>query len=274
MSRGAGGVGAPAVRAESRLRGEGAHASPPVGAVEQVTPEAVAGLPRLLLHHRHGAVRLGAAGVQAVHPGEHPLRGHEERGPLLDGGPGADDALPDGAEVARARVDPVGRAVLLLQLLPELLQQILHAGDLRLQVGDGRGAAVGERDGGEEQGGGEEQQQQQRRRRRRRRRRRMLQRSHVVVQEEKQLLSLTPRSGEKEEPASIQGRPAAASRNTSCQHEHRAKMEVEVLLPPPQCCHGEGGRGGLTSLDEYTQQTGSRTPEPDTCSQCQQSTSR
>lgn len=122
-------VGGPAVGAEALLWSEGAHVFTPVGAVEQVAAEAVSGLPRVLLHHRHAAVRVRAAGVQAVLPGVHPVRGQKERGPLLDGGLGAYDALPYGAEVAHAgvsRITAPGRLVL-LELFAEFLQQLLHS---------------------------------------------------------------------------------------------------------------------------------------------------
>lgn len=121
-------VGGPAVCAEALLWSEGADVFTPVGAVEQVAAEAVSGLPHVLLDHRHGAVRVGAAGVQAVLPGVHPVRGQEKSGPLLDGGLGAYDALPYGAEIARAGVNHItspGRLVL-LELLAEFLQQLLH----------------------------------------------------------------------------------------------------------------------------------------------------
>lgn len=68
------GVAAPGVCGEGLLRREGADIFIPVGAVEQVTAETVPGLPRVLSDHRHGAVRVGAAGVQTVLPGVHPLR--------------------------------------------------------------------------------------------------------------------------------------------------------------------------------------------------------
>lgn len=79
----------------------------PVGAVEQVAAEALPGLALLLMDHRHGAVRLRAAGVQTVLPGVHPVGGQQESGSLLDGGLGLDDAVPDAAEVAHTGVgDP------------------------------------------------------------------------------------------------------------------------------------------------------------------------
>lgn len=123
-------VARPAVRGEALLRRERADMFVPVGAVEQVAVEALPGLPLVLLHHRHRAVRLGAAGVQAVLPGEHPVRGQQEGGPLLDGGLGLDDALADSVEVAHAGVGHVACLVrlLLLELLAELLQQLLHSG--------------------------------------------------------------------------------------------------------------------------------------------------
>lgn len=86
------------------MRREGADMFVPVGAVEQVALEALPGLPRVLPDHRHGAVRLRAAGVQTVLPGEHPVRNQQESGPLLDGGPGLDDAVPEAAEAAHAGV--------------------------------------------------------------------------------------------------------------------------------------------------------------------------
>lgn len=121
-------VGGPAVRTEAFLRSEGADIFVPVGAIEQVAAETLPGLPRVLLDHRHGAVRLGAAGVQAVLPGVHAPRGQQEGGPLLDGGFGLDDALPDGVEVAHTRVNHVAYLVrlVLLELLAEFFQQLLH----------------------------------------------------------------------------------------------------------------------------------------------------
>lgn len=83
----------------------------PVCAVEQVAVEALPGLPLVLLDHRHGAVRLRAASVQAVLPGVHPVWGQQERGPLLDGGLGLDDAVPDAAEVAHTRVGDAAELV-------------------------------------------------------------------------------------------------------------------------------------------------------------------
>lgn len=103
----------------------------PVGAVEQVTFEALPGLPPVLPDHRHGAVGLRAAGVQAVLPGEDPVRDQQERGPLLDGGLGLDDAVPEAAEVAHAGLGSaadLGR-LLLLELMAEFLQQLLHPRD-------------------------------------------------------------------------------------------------------------------------------------------------
>lgn len=97
----------PAVGAESRLRRKRADLLAPVGAVEQVAVEALPGLPLVVLDHRHGAVRLRAAGVHTVLPGVHPVWGQQESGPLLDGGLGLDDAVPDAAEVVHTRVgDP------------------------------------------------------------------------------------------------------------------------------------------------------------------------
>lgn len=123
------GVGSPAVRGEALLRSERADIFIPVGAVEQVAAETASGLPQVLLDHRHGAVRVGAAGVKAVLPGVHPVRGQKERGPLLDGGLGPDDALPYGVEIAHARVNHIASPavrLVLLELFAEFLQQLLH----------------------------------------------------------------------------------------------------------------------------------------------------
>lgn len=121
-------VSSPAVCGEALLRSEGAHVFIPVGAIEQVAVEAVPGLPQVLLDHRNGAVRVRAAGVQTVLPGEHPVRGQQEGGPLLDGGLGPDDALTDGVEVAHAGVGHISCLVrlVLLELLAEFLQQLFH----------------------------------------------------------------------------------------------------------------------------------------------------
>jgi len=153
------GVGHPAVRGEALLRREGAHAAAPVGAVEQVAAEAVPGLPEVPLHHRHGAVGLRAARVHTVPPGVHPVRGQQERGPLLDGGLGPDDALPDGVEVAHTRVHRVGRPMrlVLLQLLAKFLQELLDARYLGFQIRDGQRAGVAASDGGQQRGAGEQQ---------------------------------------------------------------------------------------------------------------------
>lgn len=117
-----------AVGGEALLRSKGADIFIAVGAVEQVTVEAVPGLPQVLLDQRHGAVRLRAAGVHTVLRGVHPVRGQQEGGPLLDGGLGPDDALPHGGEVAHTGVSPIACPVrlVLLELLAELLQQLLH----------------------------------------------------------------------------------------------------------------------------------------------------
>ena len=118
----------------------------PVGAVEQVAAETVPGLPQVLLHHRHGAVGLRAAGVQAVPPGEHPVRGRQEGGPLLDGGLGPDDALPDGVEVSHTRVHHIALRpvrLVLLELLAEFLQELLHAGYFGFQIRYRQRARVG-----------------------------------------------------------------------------------------------------------------------------------
>lgn len=144
----------------------------PVGAVEQVAVEALPGLPLVLLHHRHGAVGMRAAGVQTVPPGVHPARGQQVRGPLLDGGLGLDDALPDAAEVAHAGVGDAAQLVglFLLELLAEFLQQLLHPGYFGFQVRYRRGPSVDaaarseqERGRGEQHPGG------------------MLRKSHVAV---------------------------------------------------------------------------------------------
>lgn len=121
-------VGIPAVGVEAELRSEGADVLVPVCAVEQVALEALPGLPLVLLHRRHGAVRLRAAGMQTVLPGVHPVGDQQERGPLLDGGLGLDDAVPDGAEVAHAGVGAAAELVrlFLLQMLAEFLQQLFH----------------------------------------------------------------------------------------------------------------------------------------------------
>lgn len=110
------------------MRREGADMFVPVGAVEQVAFEALPGLPLVLPDHRHVAVRLRAAGVQTVLPGEHPVWDQQESGPLLDGGLGLDDAVPEAAEVAHAGVGDAADLVrlFLLELLAEFLQQLLN----------------------------------------------------------------------------------------------------------------------------------------------------
>lgn len=157
-----------AERGEALQLRERADVLAPVGAVEQVAVEVRAGLPPLLLlHHRHRAVGLRAARVQALLPGAQSLRRQQEGGPLLDGGLGLDDAFADPVEVARARV--VARVarlerLLLLQLLTELLQQLLHAGYFGFEIGYGRGAADDGRRRGQQGDASEQRRQQQQRR--------------------------------------------------------------------------------------------------------------
>lgn len=122
-------VNSPAVYGEALLRSEGANIFIPVSAVEQVTVETVPGLPQVFLDHRDGAVRLRAAGVQAVLPGVHPIRDQQEGSPLLDGDLGPDDALPGGAEVAHTGVSHIASPIqlVLLELLAVFLQKLFHS---------------------------------------------------------------------------------------------------------------------------------------------------
>lgn len=175
-------VGGPAVCGEAFLRREGAHVLTPVSAVKQVATETVTGLPLVLMEHRQGAVRLGAAGVHAVLPGVHPVRGQQEGGSLLDGVLGPDDALLRGAEVAHAGVHhftcPV--SLVLLELLAEFLQELLHPGYFGFQVRDRRGPSVDAAKGEQQQPETSEQQLG------------MLRQSHVVDHTVRRRLPLSP----------------------------------------------------------------------------------
>ncbi|EAW47780.1 hCG2030094, partial [Homo sapiens] len=104
------------------------------------------------LHHGHGAARLGAAGRHALPPAPHGRRRPQEAGTRRQGVLGADDGVRHCAvaAAARARAVLLGAAAraqlqlqlllrpLLLQLPAELLQQLLHARQLRVQFGQRR----------------------------------------------------------------------------------------------------------------------------------------
>lgn len=135
----------PAERVEAPLKREGADVRAAVRAVEQVAAQtgAAVRLLRLLLDDGRGTARFGAAGAHAVSAAVHASRCRQEGGAALDGGHGADDALLRRVEITQTRVAGVLDAlvrVILLQLLAELLQQLLHTGQLRLKIGNLRGA--------------------------------------------------------------------------------------------------------------------------------------
>lgn len=127
--------------AEAALKRERADVRAAVRTVEQVAPQSTVRLLRLRLRLRmllddgRGAARLSAAGAHTVPSAVHAARCRQEGGAKLDGGHGADDALLRRVEVAQTRVAGVLRAlirVILLQLLAELLQQLLHTGQFGL----------------------------------------------------------------------------------------------------------------------------------------------
>lgn len=103
----------PTIGTESRLKGKRAHIPAPVRAVEQITAQTVIGLLEVLLDDGGCAVRVRAAGVRAVPPAEHALRSGQERGALLDGRAGADDALLH-------RLEATDTAVSILLILPRV----------------------------------------------------------------------------------------------------------------------------------------------------------
>lgn len=146
-------VRGPTVGCESLLRSEQTHVFAPVGAVEQVAADPIPAPLHVLLHHRQRAVRFPAAGVQTVPPAVQGLRSQQEGGPQLDGVSGPDDTLPDGVVVAQAGVD--SRILSASELLTELLQQLLHPGDLRFQIRDGRGAGDRKAEKTKRENGGE-----------------------------------------------------------------------------------------------------------------------
>lgn len=174
--------GEAAVGAVAAVRGEAADGPAAVRAVEEEAAQ-LRRRPRPPgpLHHGQRAARLGAAGVQALPPARRAVRGPQERGAGRDGVLGADDGVGPGREAAAAAA-PLSAAprrrrrrsrLLLLQLPAELLQQRLHARDLRAQVGQRRRAPRARQHGPPAQR--RQQHQHQRRhgpRRRRRRRRR------------------------------------------------------------------------------------------------------
>lgn len=127
----------PAEGAEAALKRECADVRAAVRTVEQVAPQSSVWLLLLLLllDDGRGAAWLSAAGAHAVPPAVHTARCRQKGGAALDGGHGADDALLRRVKVAQTRVAGVLRAlirVILLQLLAELLQQLLHTGQFRL----------------------------------------------------------------------------------------------------------------------------------------------
>lgn len=129
------------------MRGEAADGTAAVRAVEEEAAQ-LRRRPRPPgpLHHGQRAARLGAAGVQALPPARRSARGSQERGAGRDGVLGADDGVGPGREAAAAAAPPsaaprrLRSQVFLLQLPAELLQQRLHARDLRAQFGQRRRA--------------------------------------------------------------------------------------------------------------------------------------
>lgn len=103
----------PTIGTESRLKGKRTHVPAPVRAVEQITAQNVIGLLEVLLDDGVCAVRVRAAGVRTVPPAEHPLRSGQERGALLDGRAGADDAF-------LRRLEATDTAVSILLILPRV----------------------------------------------------------------------------------------------------------------------------------------------------------
>lgn len=133
-------------RAEAPLKREDADVCAAVRAVEQVAAQtgAAVRLLRLLLDDGRGTARFGTAGTHAVTAAVNAARCRQEGGAALDGGHGADDALLRRVKVTHTLITGVLSAlirVILLQLLTELLQQLLHTGQLGLKVGNLRGAS-------------------------------------------------------------------------------------------------------------------------------------